>query len=279
MPDATPPSLDALRRQIDQIDDEIHALIRARAAVVTQVAAAKAASADGGPAPAFRPGREAAVLRALVARHDGPFALTSLVRIWREIMSGMTRIQQDIAVAVHRPEKGDGAGWDIARDHFGLGMRYLPMRRAGDVVAAVRDGRAGVGVLAAPGEEDGEEPWWPMLAADSSDLPRIVLKLPFLRPAGGAPSRAHVAVTLPGPEPEAADACYLAIEAAPDASRDRVAGALKAAGVPVRSVFAAPGVASLYLAEADGDRPAAIVDAAIRQIHPIGGYPAPIAPD
>lgn len=276
MPKAVPPSLTDLRVEIDRIDREIHALLKARADVVTQVAAAKAAAASAGaPAPAFRPGREADVLRALAARHSGPFALPSLVRIWREIMSGMTQMQQQIVVAVHRPERGDGAGWDAARDHFGLGMTYKPFRRARDVVAAVRDGAAGIGVAPAPGDEDGEEPWWPALAADSSDLPRIVLKFPILgRPAAGG--RAHVALALPGPEPEAVDAAYLAVEAAAGTTRDRLAAALAAAGLSAGPPIAAPDTPCLYLVEAACGWPAAVHDAAIRHITPVGGYPAPI---
>lgn len=273
MSEAKPPSLDVLRQEIDKIDDKLHALLRARAEVVTLVAAAKAATAGDAPAPAFRPGREADVLRALAARHDGPFGLPSLVRIWREIISGMTRIQQDIVVAAYRPEKGDTDGWDLARDHFGLGMRYLPMRRSRDVVSAVRDGRAGIGVVPAPGGEDGEEPWWPLLAADSGDLPRIALKLPFLRPAGAAPAREHAVIAMPGPEPEGVDVDYLAIEPAAGASRDRIADALKAAGVDVATLLNAGG---LYLAEARAGWPADIDGAVIRHVTQIGGYPTPI---
>ncbi len=279
MTEANPPSLAALRQKIDEIDGKIHALLCARADVVTHVAAAKAATAGGAPAPAFRPAREADVLRALARRHTGPFRLQSLVRIWREIMSGMTQIQQDIVVAAYRPEKGDASGWDVARDHFGLGMSYLPMRRARDVVSAVRDGRAGIGVLPAPGEEDGEEPWWPSLAANSPQLPRIVLKLPVLRSASAASPRGHVALTLPGPEPEASDAYYLAIEAAPGASRERVAEALKAAGVIIGPLLNAPAAAGLYLAEAESGWSVNVADPAIRHITPIGGYPAPIGID
>lgn len=277
MPEANPPSLDELRREIDRIDGELHALLRARAQVVTQVAAAKAATAGDAPAPAFRPGREADVLRALAERHDGPFRLQSLVRIWREIISGMTQIQQDIAVAVYRPEKGDGAGWDMARDHFGLGMRFLPMRRARDVVAAVRDGRAGIGVLPAPGDEDGEEPWWPSLAIDSSDLPRIALKLPFLRSADAPAPREHAVIALPGPEPEGTDVDYLAVEAVEGATRERVLEALAAAGVEVASLSAAA-AGGLYLAEGKGGD-AKAADGVIRHITPVGGYPIPLAAD
>ena len=36
----------------------------------------------------LRPGREALILRRLVARHRGPFSRAVLVRLWRELISG-----------------------------------------------------------------------------------------------------------------------------------------------------------------------------------------------
>lgn len=71
-------TLQSLRRQIDRIDDQLHDLIMARAALVEQVAAAKPDS--GVP---LRPGREAEILRRLIARHAGRFPKGALVRIWR----------------------------------------------------------------------------------------------------------------------------------------------------------------------------------------------------
>lgn len=279
MSDASPPSLPQLRQEIDRIDGEIHALLKERAQVVTDVARAKAATAGSGPpALAFRPGREASMLRALSAAHSGPFPVRSLVRIWREIISGMTQIQQDLTVAAHRPDSGDSAGWDAARDHFGMGMAYQAHRRARDVVVAVRDRRAHIGVVPAPGSEDDDEPWWPVLAADSDTIPRIVFKLPFLRPHSAEDGRAYVALTLPGPEPEPMETFYLAVEAAPGVSRERAGKALADAGVATRPLLRAPGVDGLYLAEAESGWPAAAVDSAIKRVTVIGGYPVPIAP-
>lgn len=279
MSEAAPPSLPALRKEIDRIDAEIHALLRERAGVVTDVARAKAATAgDGPPALAFRPGREASMLRALAEAHSGPFPLRSLVRIWREIISGMTRIQQDLTVAAYRPDSGDSAGWDAARDHFGMGMTYQPHRRARDVVVAIRDRRADIGVVPAPGSEDDEEPWWPGLAADSDAIPRIVFKLPFLGVPGAGEGRAYVVLTLPGAEPEPLETFYLAIEAAAGVSRERAAKVLGDAGVSTRPLLRSPGAEGFYLAEAESGWPAAAVDSAIKRITVIGGYPVPIQP-
>src|SRR3546814_7390778 len=62
------PSLDDLRRQIDYIDDAIHDLLMRRPDLGRQIGRA---TGQGGVF--IRPGREARVLRRLVARHTGPF--------------------------------------------------------------------------------------------------------------------------------------------------------------------------------------------------------------
>ena len=274
-----PPTLDEIRTLIDQLDRKIHKHLKARAKLMPLVSQAKAAVAtDGAPAPVFRAGREAEVLRALVDRHeDSDFPKASLIRIWREMISGMSRMQQEIRVAVHRPEKSDGRIWDLARDHFGAGSTYLPMRRARDVVAAVRDGRAEVGVAPAPGAEDDEEPWWPGVAVTSPETPRIVQKLPVL--VGPADRSGAVVITLPGPEPETPEVHYLAIEAADGARRDKVAEALATAGVVAGPLLASPSAANVYLAEATAGWDGAVDDPAIRHVVPVGGYPAPILAD
>lgn len=278
MPEATLPTLDALRKEIDQIDGQIHKLLLARAEVVTNVAAAKSQASDGSPAPAFRAAREADVLRQLVARHEGPLKLRSLVRIWREIMSGMTEIQQQIVVAVYRPENGSKDGWDVARDHFGLGMNYLALRSQREVVSAVRDGRAGIGVLPAPDDGNEGEVWWPLLATVSQQMPKIVMKLPFLRSGAAHLSNAQVAICMPGPEPEVVDATYLAIEVAPGITKERLASLLRAAGIEA-TVLRFDSKSSLFLAGIESSWTNVVVDKAIKNIIPIGGYPTQIVTD
>ena len=86
------PSLDSLRRQIDALDDRMQDLL---------IGARRAGRGDRRPearrqfAP-FRPGREAQILRRLVARHRGRFPRPALVRIWREILSGTVAMQADL---------------------------------------------------------------------------------------------------------------------------------------------------------------------------------------
>ena len=54
-----------------------------------------------------KPGREAEILRALAARHEGDFPFAAVARLWREIIAGITRMEMaEYAVAVHMPAGG-----------------------------------------------------------------------------------------------------------------------------------------------------------------------------
>src|SRR5690349_17316000 len=112
--DTNTPSLDDLRRRIDEIDDGLHDLLIKRAEIVEAVAARKQLDS----APALRPGREAKILRCLLGRHSGHFPTAALVRMWRELFAASLGLQTNFAVAVYVGQGGNGY-WDLARDHFG----------------------------------------------------------------------------------------------------------------------------------------------------------------
>ena len=107
------PDLDRLRKEIDAIDSELHGLIRRRATLVGEIAAAKP---NGGLS--FRPGREAQILRKRLATHDGAFPPAAVYRMWREMMSSFALMQTPtLRIAVCRPVDQPGY-WDLARDHL-----------------------------------------------------------------------------------------------------------------------------------------------------------------
>lgn len=73
------------RNQIDSIDEQIQTLINERAKVAQKVAIAKKNHEDH---PIFyRPEREAQVLKAVMARNEGPLSGEKMARLFREIMS------------------------------------------------------------------------------------------------------------------------------------------------------------------------------------------------
>lgn len=169
--------LSDLRVEIDRIDQAVQDLLIRRTEVVGHISAAKK-----GSAVKLRPGREAQILRALVARHHGAFPKPELVRVWREILSTQLRLQGPFSVAVYAPQDETGY-WPLARDQYGA---YTPMslhQSSRRVVEAVARGTASVGILPLPRRDD-VEPWWRHLAVQgmvsgTDTPPKIIAKLPF----------------------------------------------------------------------------------------------------
>ena len=170
-------SLEDLRREIDEIDDAIHDLIMRRASLLGHIAAAKAKSANGQGGAYLRPGREALVLRRLVARHRGQFPKPALVRLWRELISAPLSLQGAFTVAVYAPE-GSAGYWDLARDQYGSHTSFAGYRTVNQVIAALGDGSAIVGILPVIRAEDGES-WWHLLIRADDKGPKIIARLPF----------------------------------------------------------------------------------------------------
>ena len=137
--------LSELRQTINQLDDEILALVRRRMVLAADVIAAK----NGGAA--YRPGREAEVMARLVASApDLPAGL--VVNLWRQLMTASTALQSDsMTIAVHRDAMAV-AGW-----HFGGFFTTIGCDDLASVRQAMADG-ADIALLPA-GCEAGMAGW------------------------------------------------------------------------------------------------------------------------
>jgi len=136
-------SLKELRERIDAIDVQIHELIAGRARCAQQVAVAK--GGDGSAVDYYRPEREAEVLRAVVARNQGPLSDEEMVRLFREIMSACLAQEQPLKVGYLGPE---GTFTQAAvQKHFGHSVRALPLVSIDEVFHEVESGAADFGVV------------------------------------------------------------------------------------------------------------------------------------
>lgn len=279
MPDIPPPApaeaeIADLRAEIDRLDDAMHDLLMRRAAVVARLAGSRA---KGGTTP-LRAGREAAVLRRLLARHSGPLARARVVRIWREVFMASTAIQGGFSAAVFARSPTSGHA-RLAREHFGPATPIRIHPTPARALAAVAGGEASAAVLPLPVDgEAAEDAWWARL-----DVPRlqVVARLPFVAEPPGGPGALVVAPVAPDPSGE--DRTLLLLEAEADAPRGRIAQALAEAGLQANvMVLARLGGASLALAEIEGflradDVRLAALAWARRTI--LGAYAAPVAGD
>ena len=127
-----------LRREIDRIDEAMHELLLERGEIIDTLIAVKNTQESGS---AFRPAREADMMRRLVKRHRGNLPLDTAESIWRVIISTFTYVQAPFAVHADL-SAGDALMRDSARFHFGFTVPFVPHAGASSVVAAVSESRA-----------------------------------------------------------------------------------------------------------------------------------------
>jgi chorismate mutase len=162
--------------EIDRIDKQMHELLMERGRVIDQLIGIKTRQGGGS---AFRPAREASMMRALVERHRGLLPLDTVEGIWRVIISTFTYVQAPYSVHVD-VSGGDAAMRDSARFHFGFTTPCVPHLGAGEVIRAVGDSVGDLGMFAVDGGS-GAGAWWTKLA--TPDAPKIIARLPFVERA------------------------------------------------------------------------------------------------
>jgi chorismate mutase/prephenate dehydratase len=250
-------TLQALRDRIDDIDSQMHHLLMERGLAIESLIRTKGSSRPGA---AFRPMREAAMMRQLASRHGGVLPLATVEHIWREIITTFTHKQAPFNVAVDtsvEPERMREA----ARFTFGFSVKLIgcdgPEAVVNDVAA---NGNLGIIARKARG------PWWRALTRPKA--PRIMGILPFIEGTESPvrlpafvisppltdqtpPDLLALAATFSGPVRHVADVEVLAsgtaegmseaLLAAPFAAP--VAERLKAAGVQVKGLVPVGGFA------------------------------------
>ncbi len=167
------PSLADLRREIDRIDEGMHRLLMERGEIIDRLIAVKQTQETGS---AFRPAREAEMMRRLVDRHAGILPLDTAESIWRVIISTFTYVQAPFSIHADL-SAGDAAVRDSARFHFGFTVPFVPHMGAAGVVAAVSDSKGDLGLVPAFAMT-GVGAWWNALEFDAA--PKIIARLPFV---------------------------------------------------------------------------------------------------
>jgi len=262
--------LDALRQRIDAVDDRLHDLLIERAALIEAVASVK----RSGEVPPFRPGREAQILRRLVARHRGRFPRRSLMRIWHEIMGAGVAMQTELTVAL----APDCAA--LARDQFGGEAPMLEFPSASAVVNAVREGSATVGVL--PLVKPSERWWLDLAAMPASSRPRVVARLPLGLYRGPSPVEDALVIARMTPEASGEDDTVYAVFSRQPLAIARITDALTAAGfdcAPLAETAHAALVAVKAMLPSDDSRVGRVVGPLGSDCDWLGAYARPFPED
>ena len=170
------PTLGDLRAEIDRIDAAMHAHLIERGEIIAELIKVKRTQESGA---AFRPAREAEMMRRIVERHRGILPLDTVESIWRVIIATFTFVQAPYAVHADF-SAGDASVRDSARFHFGFTVPLSAHLTAAAVVAAVAASKGDLGLVPASNLA-GAGAWWTALEQETA--PKIIARLPFVERA------------------------------------------------------------------------------------------------
>jgi len=230
----TNPTLADCRLAIDALDTQILELLKKRTEVVEQVATLK--RQNGETVSYMRPGREAQVLRRLLAQDTGAIPKPLVAQLWREIMMASLQLEQPFSVAVYQPagEAPDYA--TLTRNHFGAATPLLYSDSTGGVLRLLREKKAMLGVLPLPEHDTVKNPWWPALRFRAPLPLNIIFKLPFSENPATPATRGAYAVGAVALEDSGQDAHLWCVQTTQTISRQQLKESLTGQGAEVESL-------------------------------------------
>ena len=125
--------IERLRGEIDRVDDELAALIQRRAGLAQKIGALKSG------APAYRPEREAEILKR-VAGKVGILPAERVAAVFREIISACRGLEEAIRVSYLGPEGTFSE--QAVRKHFGRAVEALPAASVDEAFRRCESGAA-----------------------------------------------------------------------------------------------------------------------------------------
>jgi chorismate mutase/prephenate dehydratase len=165
-------SLDAIRREIDSIDDQILRLLMQRAASTAKVKATK--SHDGSIASSpFRPAREAAMMHRLIGEAGRSLNPEFLVRLWRVILSDSIQSQAPVTLHMDSALGQDVATRLLVAQHF-CGMRVEFHAAPARALEAVGRSQGHLAIVAPSSD------WAASFIAGAAGGAQVIVTLPVL---------------------------------------------------------------------------------------------------
>jgi len=206
-------NLKLLRDRIDKIDQKLQQLLNERAEISIQVKAVKTNKKSK-----LKPGREAQILRSILGRQSGDFPKTSLIKLWREILSASVRLQGKFDLAIHALDNSNIEANDIIdviRTHFGTNTSIVCLPSIAEVIRSIQVEKCEIGVLAMPTND--QNFWWIDLIEylktleHSREKIQIIAKLPIIFNPDN--STEYLIIAKCEPDPSGNDNTFFTVEA------------------------------------------------------------------
>ncbi len=241
--------LGLLRQEIDEIDNQIIDLLKARMSVIARVGEFKK---KNGEKFFIKSSREADMIKSLIVRSENKFPPELIVSIWRKIITAANMMEQPLNIALHNPKK-NSEYHHLLKEYYSDIVPIFDLDSVTNVVVELENHKAQIGVFALPkNEENSAEPWWLALANNKSNI-KVFAKIPFL------PTKKDfdlLAVAIKEPEKSSADNSLIYVELSDEFSKQQLISVFREQNISVKILQSVKlkQVAHMqfYLLEADG---------------------------
>ena len=139
--------IEKLRARIDRLDLELLALVNGRARLAHRIGELKQG------APAYRPEREAAILRRVTKANPGPLGAEGIAAVFREVISACRGLEQVTRVAYLGPQ-GTFSEMAVLR-RFGHAVEGVPCASIDEVFRSVETGGSRFAVVPVENSTEG----------------------------------------------------------------------------------------------------------------------------
>ena len=226
-------ALTAFRSEIDKIDNQIISLLEDRMAIITKVADLKKNNQEKF---FIKSAREADMIKDLVKKSD-IIPQTTIVNIWRKIITAANMREQPLHIAIHNPKNISDYAF-LVREYYSDAVAISMSDSATNVVSELEKGVAQIGIFQLPqnDSENSAENWWINLANNRLGL-RVFAKIPPVEYSGHEKNFEAiqlVAAAIKEPEKSSSDNSLLYVELSKEISKSQLISTLKESGIDGR---------------------------------------------
>jgi chorismate mutase len=166
------------RKQIDEIDQKIIDLLKARMEVVAQVGKCKEKAKDRF---FIKSNREADMIKNLTNKIGNSLPKSAIVTIWRKIISSANILEQNLKIGIYNPQNSEKYYY-LTREYYGDFIPIINFDNSAQILAEISKNNIQLAVFALPNnsDENSKNQWWIDLANQNSEL-KIFAKFPFIK--------------------------------------------------------------------------------------------------
>ena len=179
------------------------------------------------------------MIKNLVNLAENKFPKSTIINIWRKIITTANMNEQALRIAIHTPRNIADYTY-LTREFYNNDVPIINYDSANSVVAELENNQAQIGIFALPDsseenekKEDTKENWWISLANNRIGL-KVFAKIPFVefeQKDKNSNSIQLVATAIKEPEKSICDKSLITIETGKEINKSAILSALKEVGL------------------------------------------------